>query len=90
MDCIKSANLLLLTDCVHIICYELRCDDPDSKWWPHKSNGPGVSFEVVTEPVEDHIRWVNGPQPALACNLTILCGGEMGKEKEWKSHHGRS
>jgi hypothetical protein len=24
----------------HIICYEFRCD-PDSKWWSHKSNGPG-------------------------------------------------
>jgi hypothetical protein len=23
-------------DCVHIICYEFRCD-PDSKWWSHKS-----------------------------------------------------
>ncbi len=85
MDCIQSADLLLLTvctsyamslgvtqtqtangghinrmvlgyplsrfapvDCVHIICYDFRCD-PDSKWWSHKSNGPGVSFEVALE-----------------------------------------
>jgi len=70
-------------DCVHIICYEFRCD-PDSKWWSHKSNGPGVSFEVVTDPVDGHIRWVNGPEPASTHDLTFLRGGKKGKEKEWK------
>ena len=69
-------------DCVHIICYEFRCD-PDSKWWSHKLNGPGVSFEVVTDPVDGHIRWVNGPEPALT-HFTFLRGGKKGKEKEWK------
>ena len=68
---------------MHIICYEFRCD-PDSKWWSHKSNGPGVSFEVVTDPVDGHIRWVNGPQPASTHDLTFLRGGKKGKENEWK------
>ena len=73
-------------DCVHIICYEFRCD-PDSKWWSHnKSNGPGVSFEVVTDPVDGRIlQWVNGPEPASTHDLTfLLCGGKRGTEKEWK------
>jgi hypothetical protein len=68
---------------VHIICYEFRCD-PDSKWWSHKSNGPGVSFEVVTDPVGGYIRWVNGQQLALTHDLTFLRGGKKGKEKELK------
>ena len=68
---------------MHIICYEFRCD-PDSKWWSHKLNGPGVSFEVVTDPVDGHIRWVNGPHPASTHDLTFLRGGKKGKEKEWK------
>ena len=50
----------------------------------HKSNGPGVSFEVVTDPVDCHIRWVNGPEPALTHDLTFLRCGKKGKEKEWK------
>jgi hypothetical protein len=70
-------------DCVHIICYEFRCN-PDSKWWSHKSNSPGVSFEVATDPVDCHIRWVNRPEPASTHNLTFLCGGKKGKEKKWE------
>jgi hypothetical protein len=68
---------------VHIICYEFRCD-PDTKWWSHKSNGPGVSFEVVTNPVDAHTRWVIGPEPASTHDLTFLCGGKKGKETEWE------
>ena len=45
----------LAVDCIHTRCQEFRCD-PDSKWWSHKHNGPGVSFEVVTDPVDGHIR----------------------------------
>jgi hypothetical protein len=42
-------------DTVHVRSEEFRCD-PSSKWWSHKSNGPAVSFEVVTDPVEGYIR----------------------------------
>ncbi len=51
-----------------------RCD-PDSKWWSHK---------VVTDPVDGHIRWVNGPEPALTHDFTCLHSGKKGKMKEWK------
>jgi hypothetical protein len=37
----------------------------------------------VTDPVDCHIRWVNGPQPDSTHNLTFLRGGKKGKEKEW-------
>jgi hypothetical protein len=42
-------------DTVHVPFEEFTCD-PSSKWWSHKFNGPGVSFEVVTDPVEGKIR----------------------------------
>jgi hypothetical protein len=47
-------------------------------------NSPGVSFEVVANPVDGHIRWVNRPEPASTHDLTFLCGGKKGKEKEWE------
>ena len=42
-------------DCIHTRSQEFRCD-PDSKWWSHKFNGPGLSHEVVVDPLEGHIR----------------------------------
>ena len=40
----------------------------------------------MTDPVDGHIRWVNGPQPqpASTYDLTFLCGSKKGKEKKWK------
>lgn len=73
----------LPVDTVHIRSQEFRCN-PSSKWWSHKSNGPGVSFEVVTDPVDGKIRWTNGPEPASIHDLTFLRGGIKGREKEWK------
>ena len=42
-------------DTIHVRSEEFRCD-PSSKWWSHKFNGPGVSFEVVCDPVDGKIR----------------------------------
>ena len=73
----------LPVDCMHVICQEFRCD-PDSKWWSHKHNGPGVLFEVVTDPVDGKLRWINGPQPASVHEITFLRGGKAKKKHEWK------
>ncbi|KAL7552212.1 hypothetical protein ACHAWF_015432, partial [Thalassiosira exigua] len=69
-------------DTMHIMSQEFRCN-PDSKWWSHKFNGPGVSVEVVTDPIEGKMRWINGPKPASTNDLTFLRGGTKGKEKQW-------
>ena len=42
-------------DCIHARSQEFRCD-PDSKWWSHKFNGPGLSYEIVTDPYQGYIR----------------------------------
>jgi hypothetical protein len=44
-------------DCIHVPSTEFRVT-PHSKWWSHKSNGPGVSFEIVCDPVVGKIRQV--------------------------------
>lgn len=72
-------------DTVHIRSQEFRCD-PSSKWYSHKFNGPGASFEVVSDPIEGKIRWINGPKPASTHDLTILRGGQKGKRKHWNKN----
>eukprot|EP00804_Cyclotella_cryptica_P023557 CCRYP_018917-RA/>CCRYP_018917-RA protein AED:0.26 eAED:0.27 QI:0/0/0/1/0/0/4/0/153 len=72
----------LAVDTVHVRSEEFRCD-PNSKWWSHKFNGPGVSFEVVCDPVYGKIRWINGPQPVSVHDITFLRGGKKGKMNTW-------
>ena len=45
----------LALDTIHVHSAKFR-SDPNSKWWSHKFNGPGVSFEVVCDPVDGKIR----------------------------------
>ena len=82
VDLAPTCNLLPI-DTVHIRSQELR-SDPNSKWWSHKFNGPGVSFEVVADPIKGKILWINGPEPASIHDITFLRGGKKGDEKNWK------
>ena len=71
-------------DNMHRMMWEFRCD-PDSKWWSHKFNGPGVGYEVVTNPTDKGLMmWASGPYPAGTHDLTCFRGGKKGKKKEWK------
>ena len=71
-------------DDTHVRCWEFRCD-PSSIWWSHKFNGPGVGFEVVTNPTDKGLMmWASGPHPAAQHDLTYFRGGKKGKQKEWK------
>ena len=72
----------LPVDTMHVRSHEFRCN-PGSVWYSHKFNGPGVSFEVVSDPIEGKIRWINGPKPASTHDITILRGGQKGKSKHW-------
>ena len=71
-------------DTVHITCPEMSCT-PSSIWWSHKSNGPAVAFEVVTDSVSGQICWINGPEPPTMGDIKFLRGGDGGKKKgQWK------
>jgi hypothetical protein len=49
--------------------------DPNSKWYSHKHNGAGVSYEVVVDLCEDKILWTAGPKSASTHDITFFCGG---------------
>lgn len=72
--------LLASLDCVHFECDEFRTD-PGGKWYSHKSNGPGLSYEVCVDTVKDRIVWARGPYPAATHDITIFRGG---KKKDGK------
>ena len=61
-------------DCVHFWWQECRTD-PGGKWYSHKHNGPGVSYEVCVDTVKDRIVWTSGPYPAASHDRTIFRGG---------------
>jgi hypothetical protein len=73
-------ELLAGIDCVHFICHEFRTD-PGGKWYSHKSNGPGLSYEVCVDAVKDRIVWANGPFPAATHDITIFRGGLKKQDK---------
>lgn len=56
--------------------------DPDSKWYSHKFNGPGVTYEVAVDIVKDRILSVNGPYPASCHDITIFRGGKTKTKKD--------
>ena len=82
-DDLAPSCRFLAIDTVHVRCQEFRCD-PSSKWYSHKFNGPGVAFEVVSDPVDGQIRWINGPVPASTHDITILRGGQKRDKKNWE------
>ena len=71
-------------DDMHVRCHEFRCD-PNSTWWSHKFNGPGVGFEVVCNPTDKGLMlWASGPHPAGTHDLTPFRGGKKKEQHLWK------
>ena len=60
--------------CVHFETHEFRTD-PSSKWYSHKHNRAGVSYEVVIDVCANRSIWIAGPYPASTHDITIFCGG---------------
>ena len=61
-------------DCAHCETFEFRTE-PHSKWYSHKSNGAGVTYEVVIDILYDRVIWVSGPLPASTHDITMFRGG---------------
>lgn len=81
----EDQTYLASIDCVHFETDEFRTD-PHSKWYSHKHNGPGLSYEVCCDIVQDRIVWTSGPYAASAHDITIFRGGtkKEGKSK-WRN-----
>jgi hypothetical protein len=71
-------------DCVHCETNEFWTD-PNSKWYSHKHNGAGVSYEVVVDICRDKIIWTAGPKPASTHNITFFCGGTQVSTNQHKN-----
>ncbi len=72
---LKSKRKYLGTiDCVHFEIHEFQTD-LSSKWYSHKHNRVGVSYEVVIDVCANRAIWIAGPYPASTHDITIFCGG---------------
>jgi len=72
----------LPVDVVHMKTQEFRCT-PSTMWYSHKSNGPALAYEAVTDPVNGKIVWFNGPKPPTISDIEFLRGGKAGRKNEW-------
>lgn len=61
-------------DGVHFKIQEPR-KDPGSKWYDHKSNSSGVSYEVSIAIRRNQVVWIKGPFHASTHDITIFRGG---------------
>jgi hypothetical protein len=71
-------------DCVHCETNEFRTE-PHSKWYSHKHNGAGVSYEVVVDISDDKIIWIAGPKHASTHDITFFCGGTQVSTNRYKN-----
>jgi hypothetical protein len=62
---------IISVDGVHCKIQEVR-KDPGAKWFSHKSNGPGVSYELGIAIRSNSLVWINGPFPASRHDITIF------------------
>ena len=71
---------ILSVDGVHCKILEPRTD-PGTKWYSHKSNGAGLSYELGIALHHNQLCWINGPFPAGKNDMAIFKsdGGLMHK-----------
>ena len=62
---------IISVDGVHCRIQEVR-KDPGAKWYDHKTNSAGVSYEVALGIRSGRIVWMKGPFPASRHNLTTF------------------
>jgi hypothetical protein len=62
---------IISVDGVHCRIQEVR-RDPGAKWFDHKSNGPGLAYEIGIGIRSGNLVWINGPFPASRHDITIF------------------
>jgi hypothetical protein len=62
---------IVSVDGVHCQIQEVR-RDPGAKWYSHKSNGPGLAYELGIAIRSNRLVWINGPFPASRHDITIF------------------
>lgn len=62
---------IISVDGVHCRMQEVR-RDPGSKWYTHKHNSAGVSYELGIAIRRNQLVWINGPFPASRHDITTF------------------
>lgn len=63
-------------DGVHFRINEPR-KEPSSSWFSHKSNGPGLTYEIVMSIYTSKVLWANGPFPAGKSDISMFREGGL-------------
>jgi len=67
-------------DGIHCNIYEPR-KDPSSKWYSHKSNSAGLTYELAIAIRSNRLVWIRGPFPASQHDMTTFRGGQVNEVK---------
>jgi hypothetical protein len=62
---------IISVDGVHCRIQEVR-KDPGAKWFSHKFNGPGLTYELGIAIRSNQLVWINGPFPASQHDITTF------------------
>jgi hypothetical protein len=73
-----DAVFIISVDGVHCRTYECR-KNPSSKWYSHKHNGPGLTYELAIAIRTNNLVWINGPYKASTHDITMFRGGNKGQ-----------
>ena len=68
-------------DGVHCCIYEPR-RDPSSKWFSHKSNGAGLTYELGIAIRSNRLVWIAGPFPTSQHDITTFRGEKQNEPKD--------
>ncbi|KAL7527586.1 hypothetical protein ACHAWF_002234, partial [Thalassiosira exigua] len=67
---------ILTVDGVNFTIYEPRMNEPGPKWYDHKSNSAGISYEVAIDIRRSRILWIRGPRPGGTSEIATFNGGK--------------
>lgn len=83
-DCHPLRIYLGSIDTVHFEVNEFRTD-PNSKWYSHKHNGAGLSYEIFVDLCDNKVIWTAGPKPASTHDVTFFRGGKVVSKSKKKN-----
>jgi hypothetical protein len=67
---------IITVDGVHFVTNEFRLD-PSGKWYDHKRNCAGLTYEFAMSIRKQQIVSVRGPDPAATADITVFRGGTV-------------
>ena len=79
---------IITVDGVHFVTNEFRLD-PSGKWYDHKRNCAGLTYEFAMSIRKQQIVSVRGPEPAATADITVFRGGKVATKVEDRDQEAR-